>query len=318
MKRKINTRRLIVNLCLIGLSTFIALALCEIGLRIAGYRYEGNQERMTFCRYDPVLGWSHRPGKEGRFETLGFSTRVKINRRGLRDIEHDYRKAKGTMRILVLGDSFVWGYGVEIDEALTRRMEASLKNCEVINAGVSGYSTDQELLWLEKEGVKYEPDLIILVLSHNDILANTENRVYGFYYKPTFLLGSTGSLELTNTPVPHFPVAIDRAYWLVRTSSLAYFLALRLTDVWAAMGSLWEPQSSRIDYAVRLTVALVSRMRDIARRHKARFLVAAYCQDFVPCRRVVDALRTDKFSLIDLSGAPGWSRKNMVIDSEGH
>ena len=71
------------------------------------------------------------------------------------------------------------------------------------------YSADQELLWLEREGIKYKPDLIILVLSHNDILANTENRVYGFYYKPTFILRPTGVLELTNTPVPHFPVDVQ-------------------------------------------------------------------------------------------------------------
>jgi lysophospholipase L1-like esterase len=86
----------------------------------------------------------------------------------------------------VLGDSFAWGYGVEESERFSQLLEGAL-GAEVINAGVSGYSTDQELLWYGNEGIKYETDLVILVIAGNDVGDNDRQLVNTIYYKPKFV-----------------------------------------------------------------------------------------------------------------------------------
>ena len=69
---------------------------------------------------------------------------------------------------------------VNDDETLGEQLRSLLQSqmdrpVEVINAGVSGFGTDQELLWLREEGVKYAPDLVLLaVYPHNDFMNNAE------------------------------------------------------------------------------------------------------------------------------------------------
>ncbi|MGB0578792.1 MAG: SGNH/GDSL hydrolase family protein, partial [Limisphaerales bacterium] len=110
-----------------------------------------------------------------------------INSKGLRDREYPYEKTPGTKRILVLGDSYTWGYGVGNNERFTDFLEQQLEECEVLNSGVSGYGTDQEYLWFRSEGVKYQPDLVILAFFVlNDPMNNVSAVQYGLS-KPLFL-----------------------------------------------------------------------------------------------------------------------------------
>ena len=74
-------------------------------------------------------------------------------RRTPRDREYPReRRVPGRRRILVLGDSVAWCWGVEREECFTERLEAALPDTDVINAGVPGYSTAQELLYYERDG----------------------------------------------------------------------------------------------------------------------------------------------------------------------
>ena len=170
----IKSRSILINLSLILLSTLFALILSEIALRVMGLEpLYVSPERDHFWKYDPLLGWAHEPGQEGIFETPQFRTNVRINANGLRDRQHSYERRDDIERILVLGDLFAWGYGVEKSERFSQLLEKS-RGVEVINAGVSGYSTDQELLWYRNEGIKYETDLVILVLAGNDVGDNEQ------------------------------------------------------------------------------------------------------------------------------------------------
>ena len=78
-------------------------------------------------------------------------------------------------RVLVLGDSFTWGFGVEQEQIFTEVIENSRKDVEVINAGVSGYSPDQELIWLREQGMHFQPDLVLLL--ENSIIGQLPLRV---------------------------------------------------------------------------------------------------------------------------------------------
>jgi len=168
--------------------------------------------RITqFWQYNPRYGWSHIPLSNGSFSSYGFDTKVRINSKGFRGQETNYTRDGKFKRIVVLGDSFVWGFGVQEDEMFTSRMEKQIPNLEIVNLGVSGYSTDQELLLYQEEGRKYEADLVVLLVAGNDFEGNMQT-VHNFVYgKPAFVLQANGNLVLTNQPVV-------QASWIMRTA----------------------------------------------------------------------------------------------------
>ena len=84
---------------------------------------------------------------------------------GLRNAEIGDKDKK---RILLIGDSIVYGLGVERDKTFAALLNKSL-DYEVINAGVGGWNTENESLWLMHEGVFLEPDLVILYITSNDL-----------------------------------------------------------------------------------------------------------------------------------------------------
>lgn len=128
----------------------------------------------------PELGYVLTPDFEGTIQRSEFATPVRIGGGGLRGWEAG-DKAPGGYRILVLGDSQTFGFGVRDEETLTVRLGELLqarfpqRAIEVINAGVPGYGTADQLAWLKLRGEELQPDLIIVqFLSVNDLLENTE------------------------------------------------------------------------------------------------------------------------------------------------
>ncbi len=100
---------------------------------------------------------------------------VKINSQGLRDYEYPLQKAPNTFRIIVLGDSVTFGTGVTMEETYAKRLEkilnagSSRRRYEVLNFGIPGAETHHELLYFEKKGLGYSPDLLILGYFLNDL-----------------------------------------------------------------------------------------------------------------------------------------------------
>lgn len=159
----------------------------EPGHEVTGHRY----------LFDENLGWRNIPD----WSATTYGHKLTINSLGMRDREHERKKSAGTKRILVLGGSFTWGYGVADGENYTDVLEALLKRgrYEVLNTGVSGWGTDQEYLFLKNEGLDFEPDLVIAAFNlteHPIYCRQSEN--FGLS-KPMFL---DTDLTLGNVPVP--------------------------------------------------------------------------------------------------------------------
>lgn len=118
----------------------------------------------------PRLGYAmvpHFSGKHGKFRQ--FKVAIETNSRGLRDREF---AAKGErQRILVLGDSVSFGWGVEAEQAFPKQLEslqaerAARRPFEVVNAGVWGYNTLQERAYVEGGTGGYEPDLVLVAFT---------------------------------------------------------------------------------------------------------------------------------------------------------
>ena len=137
--------------------------------------------KTTIYVADEELGWKLRPGREDEYGGV----RVRINERGLRGPELPFEKPPENLRILWLGDSVTFGYGVEATAALFPYRVAELlaprigRGIESVDAGVGGYSPWQERAWLEREGWRYEPDLVVVGFVLNDLTEPLSLARYG-------------------------------------------------------------------------------------------------------------------------------------------
>jgi len=199
--------RMLVNLLVMLIATAFALGVAEGIVRLI-YPEFGIPIFTTklFTEFDPLLGWRKIPNFHGTHVQDEYTIVERFNSKGLRGPEYPYKKPAGEFRILVLGDSFAEGYTVEFEELCSELLKQKLstglnKHVQVINAGTGGYSTDQELLFLRTEGVKYEPDLVIVLYCENDAPMNVKSVYYtmGRGQKPLFAL-EDGKLSLKSTP----------------------------------------------------------------------------------------------------------------------
>ena len=154
-------------------------------------------ERTLSYQYDKELGWFPIQNKTMQFQDERLIT-IRNNADGFRDGPH---AAKSKKRLAFLGDSFVWGYDAEASDRFTEKLQRKLPELEVLNLGVSGYGTDQEYLLLQKWFDRYQPDVLVLVFSDNDVEENSLNLVHGGYYKPFFEDAEYALLE-RGVPVP--------------------------------------------------------------------------------------------------------------------
>jgi hypothetical protein len=207
-------RQLVARLLLVLGGLLLGLLMVEATFRLAGPNIPLDLTMARFQAYHPVYGFFHQPGVSGWVRTDEFTSFVKFNTQGLRGPEVAIPKPVGTFRALVLGDSVVEGAQVAEDATMAGRLRTELaalaggKRVEVVNAGVAGFGTGQQLLFLEREGLAYQPDLIVLVFTiandpADNSLAVAQRWKLAAERRPFFVL-QEGALELQpfQTPPP--------------------------------------------------------------------------------------------------------------------
>lgn len=154
----------ITILCLFGLA--VGLAAVEVYFRLVP-----PTTRRTYMGEDPVLHHRLRPN----FDAPAGGTRFTTSSLGLRDREYPMPKPAGTFRILMLGDSFTEGGGLENDETVAKIVEAGLRSgacgnaVDVVNAGHASYSPILQYLLLRDVGLRLQPDLVVLNFDMTDV-----------------------------------------------------------------------------------------------------------------------------------------------------
>jgi hypothetical protein len=291
-------RRLLGKLLLIVAGLFFGLLICEVILRVGGY------SRPNFYIRDPVRGASLRPDAEGWWTKEGRDY-IRINSEGLRDHEHTKAKPANTIRIAVLGDSYAEALQLPMEKTFWATMEGKLRECkvlqgqnvEVINFGVSGYGTAQELLTLREKVWDYSPDIVLLTMTTlNDI--SDDSRALKQADDIPYFVFSDGRLMLDdsfrNSQMYRLRQSKlnDSLRWIRARSRLAqainevaYTISTRRQSRPAQNGPsiLAEPG---IDYATyheprdpvwsdawRVTEALIVLMRDEVKEKRAKFFV---------------------------------------------
>ncbi len=172
---KDHKKKKLKNLTLMMISILVILLVCELIMRIfygtpSSEMAHFSLSQSKYYQRDNEMMFAPRKNIRGEHNKKGsFSSTFQTNSRGLRDKEYKLNKTEGIKRIVVLGDSFTWGFGVNNDEIYTERLESILPNTEVINLGVTAYQLWQEIIYLKREGIKYHPDIVIVGFSLNDI-----------------------------------------------------------------------------------------------------------------------------------------------------
>jgi len=150
-----------------------ALCAAEAVLRSTSPAVDGGLRGLHEMQPDRPWLYRLRPGAETRLAVSG-DIPYRINSDGFRDRLYARPKPPGTHRIIVLGDSIAFGYGVAEDEAFPAVLEALLRarsstRTEVLNFGVNGYNPYNEAALLAHLAPEYEPDLVLVQFCVNDL-----------------------------------------------------------------------------------------------------------------------------------------------------
>lgn len=226
------------NCLAVVVGAIVAVVAGEVVIRYAapqlGYRFP---QGMFIS--DPERDYKLAPNFQAEAKTPEYSALIKTNSLGLRDSQEYGKKGIQTHRIVVLGDSFVMGVGVNVEETFVKALERRLRenadkrNYEVINTGVPGYNTRHELAYLRNDGMLLQPDSLILgFYIGNDIHDN---------YQDVRLRAINGYLQKDGETTGRLPASIR--LFLETRSHLYRFLwpyVRRVTDKSFAKGEAQE------------------------------------------------------------------------------
>ncbi len=162
---------LLRNLVLAAASLLVFLLVSEGLLTLWRPAGGGTGPALT----DPIVGFRLRPRHTWR--EVGGAL-VRTNARGLREVEFAPMVPPGALRILCLGDSSTFGYGMNAGETYPEDLERGLARrlpgtgIEVINAGVPGWSSANGAALLAGEGMAWKPSVVILSFGYNEQLGS--------------------------------------------------------------------------------------------------------------------------------------------------
>ena len=209
----------------VAIGACVAAVLGEISYRTLRSGGLGPTTNTAYVRFDPALGWSYRPNSRARHCTDEFDVEVAIHSRGFRGPE--WPNDSERPRILVLGDSYAFGWGVECEQSFSGRLQAAHPEWDVRNAAVAGYGADQELLLLRQLRQEITPAAVVCVYCDNDLWESSTDEAYG-RIKPQFVL-LRGDLALRASHLD--------SSWLVENSMLYAAVEKRM---WQSRFAAWQ------------------------------------------------------------------------------
>jgi lysophospholipase L1-like esterase len=210
----------------------VALLLVEGLVRLAFD--EAVQPRYVI---DPGYGVrANQPNVRTRHYVPGdYDVAISTNSAGMRGPrEYPVERVPGKRRILVLGDSFTFGYGVNDDEVVSAVLEDLLNerasaSAEVLNLAVSGFGQAEELVTWENRGKAYRPDVVVLFYFENDIGNNAVSRLY--QPGPDGLPVRTGADFLPGSSLQERLFAFPPTRWLFEHSEAWNLVRNRLSSL---------------------------------------------------------------------------------------
>jgi lysophospholipase L1-like esterase len=209
---------------------------------------------------------------------------------GFRDRDLEVPKPEGTYRIVMLGDSFAWGVGLDVEQALPEVLETMLAasvtsgTIEVVNAAEPGFNTVEELNLLSERRAVLEPDMVVLIYNLNDIeyLPELSERTYESEPTPVVELdpGEDVTKYSRNAGFRGFVLALERRSMLVR------FMVPRMGALLRRLGLIESVEFSWVEKIYQgfsddnpgwlESKRALSEIAGLCRESGCRFLVAVY------------------------------------------
>jgi len=270
-----------------------ASAILALGLEVAARVYAHATGRERGLALDARLGWRPLPNVEKRGALWGEHLPARTNALGWRDKPRETAKPAGTKRALLLGDSYVFGVGVDDGLRVSDALEREIAGLEAWNLGVTAYGPDQELLLLQSVAGEYAPDIVVwFACLSNDVEDVRHERRYG-HAKPWFELDGEAIVE--HAPASSVLDAVRDASYLVEflcTPLDARRLAHAVAPPWADRDG--SPLFARIAAEIHAT----------ALGHGARFLcVVIPSQVAHSDARALEVLRARQLDPFELAPA---------------
>jgi hypothetical protein len=278
--------------------------------------------------FSRVYGWAGRPGAVA---PMGGG-RASLNARGYRGRELPLPRTGDHTRVVVLGDSIAFGYGVSDEETFPHLLDVRNDRLEVANLGMEGYGPGQELLVLRRDGLPSDPDLVVLaVCLRNDFVdAILPVALYdGVTPRPRFRL--VGDDLVLDDSTMQKSAAGRALQWLSDESHLFNRLKALVPRGEGKEDPGWRHRKREAlrdeDYAFRLSFALVMEMEKTCRRQGIGFLVATFPNGLgygirpELSQRFHESLRAAGVSVVDMGARfreLGLTPAALAIDSTGH
>jgi hypothetical protein len=282
----------------------IAALLGEVALRLTmpSHLASGRDERAFFCRFDRQLGWAPLENITAVHNAKRATSIVHQNQYGMRgsdDIQLD--KSSGKKRVLVLGDSYAWGFGMD-QSKLFSAPEVHGTDEEILNFGVSGYGTDQEYLLYLRKGTQFVVDQVVVAFTpYNDVENNLAPEQYS-YLKPYFTL-EDGRLVLHDSHIRERKVhnitnALNRHCRVLNALSELVRLVKDALNPAKPTEFASETVTDRDRAGVDLTIAILKKLKEAVAAHNAEFYVI-----FIPYKPHIEKRLPDNHPLVPLIAA---------------
>lgn len=241
-----------------------------------------------------TYGWRMLPDVERSGPMWGAERPITTNARGWRDRDHGEAPAPGRRRIAVLGDSFTFGVGVDDGDRYTDRIARARADVDVLNFGVNGYGTDQQLCVLREEALASAPSIVVCQTYLGNDLEDIQHSFQHRWPKPWFTLEGGELVE--------HPPRIGPRVWLRSSLYLGEAACVLLDRVGQRPGDALED----VGDPEALYVALVREMRALCSDAGAGFVVLLVPEerpDPEQHGRIVRALAREDIPCIDLGPA---------------
>ena len=191
---------LLRGLLVLGAIIVAILFAAEVLLRVIDFSGPSRFELGEAFQFDPELGWVPVPNAATQQTSGNRTISVRHNSLGLRERE---LSDIAPDRFLFLGDSFTYGYDAEANERFSDLLQKALPRYGIVNAGVSGYGTDQQFLLMKRLWNEINPKYVVLTFCvDNDRDDNTSSYRYRKYHKPYFVRTGDGEWRVRGYPLP--------------------------------------------------------------------------------------------------------------------
>jgi len=248
----------IARLALVLGSITLVVAMGELGLRLSASPEDTSVPRFDVYRANSSLAYELRPSWSARHSNGAgdFSVVVHTNSLGMRGESIGFERVPESYRVLVLGDSFTFGFGVEDDQTFPSRLAAELggsaAGIQVMNAGVPGWGTDQYLIRTRSLPRELTPDLLLIVICENDSedlswhrLELDANRLPLRVFSSRRMIDQNGRMHYVNDMDIALPdLSIPGTAWLLDHSRFYDWIYYRIGRAWIRT-AMWAGARAR-------------------------------------------------------------------------